>query len=61
MKVDQMTLTINLDESGEPDAIRRLQKMVNYGLISEEDTVKVGRRDRCGAGVVCYTVGDFLK
>jgi len=58
-KVDQMVLTISL-AYGETEARRMLMRMVDCGLISGEDTVRVGKKNREGRGTICYTVKDFI-
>lgn len=60
MKVDIMILTISLSGAGEIDAVRRLQRMINHGIVSEEDTVRIGRADRMGCGMLAMTIKDFL-
>ena len=58
--VNQMVLTITLGR-GESEAVSILRRMINFGLISEDDSVRVGRSDRDGRGTVSFTVGGFLK
>lgn len=59
-EVDQMTLTIDLIR-GEAEAISILEKMINYGLISDESIVRIGKKSREGRGQLSWFVKNFLK
>lgn len=45
-KADQMVLHLQLKD-GYTEAKRRLEQMINYGLVSEEDTVQLCRHGHC--------------